>query len=73
MAFRVYNFENNDDVKIVAQTGQFKVIQWNRDLSVSPDSAQTAYFCAEMDVRRRQLVADLDGSIGVTLQAGAMQ
>ena len=42
MAFRVYNFENNDDVKIVAQTGQFKVIQWNRDLSVSPDSAQTA-------------------------------
>ena len=73
MAFRVYNFENNDDVKIVAQTGQFKVIQWMRDLSVSPNSAQTAYFCAEMDVRRRQLVADLDGSIGVTLQAGAMQ
>ena len=73
MAFQVYNFENNDDVKIVAQAGQFKVIQWDRDLSVSPDSAQTAYFCAKMDVRRRQLVADLDGSTGVTLQAGAMQ
>ena len=73
MAFQVYNFENNDDVKIVAQTGQFKVIQWDRDLSVTPDSAQTAYFCAKMDVRRRQLVADLDGSTGVTLQAGAMQ
>ena len=31
MAFQVYNFENNDDVKIVAQTGQFKVIQWDRE------------------------------------------
>lgn len=73
MAFRIYNFENNDDVKVIAQAGQFKVIQWDRDLSVAPESAQTAYFCAKMDVRRRQLVADLDGSHGVTLQAGAMQ
>ncbi len=73
MAFTVYNFENNDDVKVVAQAGQFRVIQWDRDLSVTPESAMSAYFAAQMDVRRRQLVADLDGRCGVTLQAGAMQ
>lgn len=73
MAFRVYNFENNDDVKVIAAAGQFKVIQWDRDLSVTPESAEAAYFSAKMDVRRRQLVANLDGRVGVTLQAGAMQ
>ncbi len=73
MAFRIYNLEENDDVKVIAQAGQFKVIQWDRDLSVNPQSAQMAYFSAQMDVRRRQLTADLDGRVGVTLQAGAMQ
>lgn len=73
MAFRIYNFEDNDDVKVIARAGQFQVIQWDRDLSVTPDSAVTAYFSSKMNVRRRQLVADLDGTRGVTLQAGAMQ
>ncbi len=73
MAFTVHNFEDNDDVKVVAEAGQFQVIQWDRDLSVTPESAMAAYFAAQMDVRRRQLVANLDGRLGVTLQAGAMQ
>ena len=73
MAFTVYNFEDNDDVRVIARAGQFKVVQWDRDLSVMPSSAATAWFAAQMDVRRRQLVADLDGKTGVTLQAGAMQ
>ncbi len=73
MSFTVYNFLNNDDVKTLAQLGQFQVIQWDRDLSVAPWTAQEAWFAAQMDVRRRQLVAHLDGRTGVTLQAGAMQ
>ena len=64
MAFTIYNFEDNNDVSVLAQAGPFKVIQWDRDLSVSPGSAATAWFSAQMDVRRRT---------GVTLQAGAMQ
>ena len=52
--------------------GQFQVIQWDRDLSVAPWTAQTAWFASQMDVRRRQLIANLDGRTGVTLQAGAM-
>lgn len=73
MSYQVYNFTNNDDVEIIAQLGQFQVIQWDRDLSVMPWSAITAYFSAKMNVRRRQLIANLDGQRGVTLQAGAMQ
>lgn len=73
MGFSVYNFEDNDDVKKLAEAGQFSVIEWQRDLSVSPWSAQTAYFASEMNVRRRQLVIKLADGSGATLQAGAMQ
>ena len=38
----------------------------------TPDSAATAYFSAQMNVRRRQLVCDLSKA-PVTIQAGAMQ
>ena len=73
MSYTIYNFLNNDDVKVLHQAGQYQVIQWDRDLSVAPWSAQQAWFASQMDVRRRQLVATLDGRTGVTLQAGAMQ
>lgn len=69
----IYNFLDNDDAKTIAEKGPFKVIEWRRDLSVPYLGAQAAYFAAKMDVRRRQLVAQLDGRTGVTLQAGAMQ
>lgn len=70
---RISNFLDNDDIEIIAEQGPFKVIEWQRDLSVSYLGAQAAYFSAEMGVRRRQLVCTLDGRVGVTLQAGAMQ
>lgn len=73
MAYTVYNFQDNNDVKKIAEKSQFSVVEWQRDLSVSPWSAQTAWFSSEMNVRRRQLIANLDGRTGVTLQAGAMQ
>lgn len=70
--FNISNFDNNDDVNVLGQLGAFKVIEWKRDLSVSPESAATAWFCSEMNVRRRQVICDLSQS-GVTVQAGAMQ
>ena len=60
----IYNFLDNDDVKVISGKGPFKVPY---------GGAITAYFAAEMGVRRRQLVCELDGRVGVTLQAGAMQ
>lgn len=70
---RISNFLENDDVKVISQSGPFKVAEWQRDLSVPYGGAMAAYFAAEMGVRRRQLVCELDGRVGVTLQAGAMQ
>ena len=34
--FQVSNFTNNDDIRIVDQTGPFTVIEYLRDLSVMP-------------------------------------
>ena len=72
MPFRVNNFYNNDDVVCSAQMGAFKLLEWKRDLSVTPQTAQNAYFAAKMGVRRRQVAVDLSQS-PVTIQAGAMQ
>ena len=48
------------------------MVEYERDLSVSPASAQEAYFCNAMNVRKRQVICDLSKS-HVTVQAGAMQ
>lgn len=70
--FRIDNFTENDDIKTLASLGAFTVIEYQRDLSVMPGDAQMAYFCNEMNVRKRQVICDLSKS-NVTTQAGAMQ
>ena len=69
---QIKNFTDNDDTRIVDTKGAFQVIEYKRDLSVLPQTAATAFFCAEMNVRKRQLVCDLSKT-SVTCQAGAMQ
>ena len=71
--FKINNFTNNDDVTIIAEKGPFQVIQYKRDLSVSPSTAVTAYFCDKMNIRKRQVICDLSKSNGIICQAGAMQ
>jgi uncharacterized protein (AIM24 family) len=70
--FTISNFLENDDVSVVDELGTFKVIEWKRDLSVNAETAITAYFASEMNVRRRQVVCDLRQA-PITVQAGAMQ
>ena len=70
--FTIKNFMENDDVRIIDSLGAFSVLEYQRDLSVSPENAMNAYFCAEMNIRRRQIVCDLSYS-NVTVQSGAMQ
>lgn len=70
--FKVRNFYDNDDVKVIDELGPFKVVEYQRDLSVMPQNAQMAYFANEMNVRKRQVVCDV-GQSNITLQAGAMQ
>lgn len=53
--------------------GIFTIIEHDADYSVSPANAQTEYFMSRMNVKRRQVAVNLDGSVGLILQAGAMQ
>lgn len=70
--YQINNFTNNDDVKLLDSLGPFTVIEYQKDLSVMPGSAQLAYYCNAMNVRKRQVICDLSKA-NITLQAGAMQ
>lgn len=70
--FTVNNFFNNDDIRVISAQGPFQVLEYQRDLSVMPRDAMLAYYCNEMNVRKRQVVCDLSKA-SVTVQAGAMQ
>lgn len=70
--YQIKNFLDNDDIKVLDELGPFKVIEYQRDLSVMPGNAQIAYYCSEMNVRKRQVVCDLSKS-NITTQSGAMQ
>ena len=70
--YQIRNFLDNDDIKVVDSLGAFSVIEYQRDLSVTPDVAMMAYFANQMNCRKRQIVCDV-GKSNVTVQAGAMQ
>ena len=70
--YQIKNFTDNDDIRIVDANGPFTVIEYLRDLSVTPETAQTAYFANEMHIRKRQVICDMSKA-NVTVQAGAMQ
>jgi len=70
--YTINNFTDNDDIRILNQLGPFTVIEYVRDLSVMPSESLLAYYCNEMNVRKRQVVCDLKEA-NIILQAGAMQ
>ncbi len=63
---------NSGNVVVKAQLGGMQVLEYSRDMSVSPYTSKTEYYCAMMNVNRRQLLLNLSGN-GYTVQAGAMQ
>ena len=70
--YKVKNFLDNNHIKILDTKGPFTVVEYLRDLSVTPMTAQTSYFSNLMNVRKRQVICNLAVS-PVTVQAGAMQ
>lgn len=63
----------NDNIIVLDEKGPFKVIEYEKDLSVAPSEAVEKYYSSKMKVRPRQLVVDLNKTSGIYLQAGAMQ
>lgn len=63
----------NDNKKIINEVGNFKTLEYQKDISTTEYNAQIEYFMSEMNVKKRQLLVELNGSNGVTVQSGAMQ
>lgn len=63
----------NENRKFISSVGNFHVMEYTQDASVSPSNAVSEYFMSKMGVRRRQLVIELNGQNTAIVQAGAMQ
>ena len=70
--FKFKNFLNNENIKIIAKKEGMRVLEYQNDLSVTPMSATTSYFASKMNVRKRQVLIELDND-EYTISAGAMQ
>ena len=67
------NLYDNKNMKMIDQMGAVKVFEHEKDLSVhSPAEALAAYYASQMNVRRRQVLIELNGN-AFTISAGAMQ
>ena len=69
---KIVNLEN-ENRKFIKTVNNFHVMEYIQDASVSPMNAQTEYFMSQMNVRRRQVVIELDKEHSAIIQAGAMQ
>lgn len=70
--FKVNNLSNNANLKVIAELGCIKVYEHQKDLSINPSRAAEQYFASQMNVRKRQVLIELNGN-SFTVQAGAMQ
>lgn len=68
----IQNLENRSR-HYIKKLGNFSVLEYERDLSVSSFNAMNQYFMGAMGLRRRQLVIEMTGSNTAIVQAGAMQ
>lgn len=59
--------------KVIEQKGNITIYEYEQDLSTNPGAAMQAYYSSKMNIRRRQVMFDLDGEHDVIVQAGAMQ
>ena len=69
---RIENLQN-ENRKYAKSIGNFHVLEYVQDASVSPMNAMNEYFMSKMNVRRKQVVIDIDKDHSAVIQAGAMQ
>ena len=69
---RIENLQN-ENRKYAKSIGNFHVLEYVQDASVSPMNAMNEYFMSKMNVRRNQVVIDIDKDHSAVIQAGSMQ
>lgn len=70
--FQLNNFYDNKNITCINQFGPYKVFEHQKDLSVSQYTAETAYFSSLMNVKKRQVLIELNNN-ACKVQGGAMQ
>ena len=70
--YKIRNLINNENVKTTEKKGNMRVLEYINDVSISPTSAVTAYFASKMNVRKKQVLIELNND-EYTVSAGAMQ
>lgn len=69
---RIVNLEN-ENRKFIKTVDNFHILEYVQDASVSPMNAIDEYFMSKMNVRRRQVVIDINKDHSAVIQAGSMQ
>lgn len=57
---------------ITERLGCFAVSEWDKDVSVTHSTAESAFYMSKMNVHKKQVICNLQGN-GVIIQSGAMQ
>ena len=70
--FKLKNLLTNENIRVVEKKGNVRVLEYVNDLSVTPYNSVSAYFSSKMNVRKRQVLLELNNDT-YTLSAGAMQ
>lgn len=58
--------------KVIDKKGNITIFEYDHDMSVDPGNAMHYYFASKMNVRKRQVLFELNDN-AVIIQAGAMQ
>lgn len=69
---KINNFMDNKNIICTEKLGCFEVYEYQKDISIAPLTASTAYFMNEMNYHKRQVLCNLSGN-SIKTQAGAMQ
>lgn len=67
------NLLDSSNIEVKEKVGDIHVLQYKRDMSVEPYKSKTEFLSAKMNINRRQVLINLDGTKEYTVQAGAMQ
>lgn len=67
------NMADTNNRRIIEKKGNISVFEYDHDLSVNPDSAMRDYYAGKMNVRKRQVMFELNGKNSIVIQSGTMQ
>lgn len=59
--------------KIIEKRENYTIFEYDHDLSSTPGEAMNAYYASKMNLRKRQVMIELDDKHDAIIQAGAMQ